>query len=137
MPDPTPPTDARTALLAAGGIGLASLLSFLALAATGGNVASRFDQWYLIGFIGLFLIGAVLVPATPVYLYLRYGLVSPAAILVADAVFWLVVVPTVGITDGSTLPFIVLYWPAYIALYAVATGVERWLRAGGNSPTPG
>lgn len=137
MPDLTPPTDARTALLIAGAIGLASFAGFLALAATGGDVAPRFDMWYLIGFVGLFIVGTVIVPATSIYLYLRYGLVSPVVVLIADVAFWLIVVPTVGTTDGSTLPFVVLYWPAYLALYAIVAGVERWFRTSGGSPVPG
>jgi len=137
MPNRTPRTDRRTALLPAGALALASLLGFLALAANGGDIAPRLDQWYLVGFVGLFLVGATLVPAIPVYLFVRHGVVSPIAVLVADVVFWLVAVPTVGTTDGSTILFTVLYWPVYVALYAVAAGVEHRFRTDGGSPAPG
>jgi hypothetical protein len=128
----TPPTSRRTALLAASAVGVASLAAFLTVAA-GGDISPRLDLWYLVGFVGLFAVGAFVTPAVPVYAYLRHGLRSPLVVFAADLLLWFVVVPSVGAPDASTLPFAVGYWPVYLALFAVAGWLERRFGGRGRS----
>ena len=94
---PSPQTTTRTALRYGAAIGLSgtALLDILLYAAGGFSistppslVAALLPAAIVLVF---YVLGPTVVLGTPVALYLRFGLVSPAVVLVGAAGFWLVV----------------------------------------------
>ena len=79
----------------------------------------------------------------PVFLWLRYEIRSPGALLVAILVFWhiLVYIPPIGSGQGDSPGFLFVFvWaPMYLLGYVLLAVVEYWLRGRNVSasfPTP-
>ncbi|WP_206750864.1 hypothetical protein, partial [Halorubrum sp. SD690R] len=78
-----------------------------------------------IGF-GLVTIGV------PVFLWLRYEIRSPGALLVAILVFWhiLVYIQPIGSGQGDSpgFLFVFVFAPIYLVAYVLLAVIEYWLR---------
>jgi hypothetical protein len=123
--------DTRVALIAAlgaSGIALAVLLGYLAATgtldfprpATGEKLAELAGQ-----FLGFYVLGATATVGVPVFLYLRFNLVSPLVVMGGEVAFWTV------FARGGDAPgafFAVAFWPAYLAAYLAVGGAEYLLR---------
>ncbi|WP_162562625.1 hypothetical protein [Salinigranum rubrum] len=68
----------------------------------------------------------------PVFLWLRYEIRSPGALLVGILVFWhiLVYIPPIGSGQGDSPGFLFVFvWaPFYLVAYGILAAVEYWLR---------
>lgn len=68
----------------------------------------------------------------PVFLWLRYEIRSPGALLVGILVFWhiLVYIPPIGSGQGDSPGFLFVFvWaPFYLVAYGILASVEYWLR---------
>lgn len=129
-----PPTDPRTALLAAVLASAATLVVLVGyLLAAGALTVPR--AWSsdlaarLAGqFVGIYALGALATVGVPVALYLRYGLVAPFVVLAADVAFWTFLA---GEGDAPRAFFVVALWPAYLLAHLAVAGVEWYLRSRG------
>ncbi len=79
----------------------------------------------------------------PVFLWLRYEIRSPGALLVGILVFWhiLVYIPPIGSGEGDSPGFLFVFvWaPVYLVAYVLLAVIEYWLRGRsdlGFFPTP-
>lgn len=68
----------------------------------------------------------------PVFLWLRYDIRSPGALLVGILVFWhvLVYLPPIGSGQGDSPGFLFVFvWaPIYLVAYILLAAIEYWLR---------
>lgn len=68
----------------------------------------------------------------PVFLWLRYEIRSPGALLVGILVFWhiLVYIPPIGSGHGDSPGFLFVFvWaPFYLVAYGILAAVEHWHR---------
>ena len=68
----------------------------------------------------------------PVFVWLRYKIRSPGALLVGILVFWhiLVYIPPIGSGQGDSPGFLFVFvWaPLYLVAYGILATVEYWLR---------
>lgn len=68
----------------------------------------------------------------PVFLWLRYGIRSPGALLAVILVFWhiLVYIPPIGSGQGDSPGFLFVFvWaPLYLVAYGMLAAGEYWLR---------
>ena len=75
----------------------------------------------------------------PVFLWLRYEIRSPGALLVGILVFWhvLVYIPPIGSGQGDSPGFLFVFvWaPLYLVAYGILASVEYWLRGRNFSAT--
>ncbi|WP_415379137.1 hypothetical protein [Halosimplex sp. TS25] len=68
----------------------------------------------------------------PVFLWLRYEIRSPGALLVGILIFWhiLVYIPPIGSGQGDSPGFLFVFvWaPMYLVAYVLLAVIEYWLR---------
>ena len=68
----------------------------------------------------------------PVFLWLRYDIRSPGALLVGILAFWhiLVYIPPIGSGQGDSPGFLFVFvWaPLYFVAYVLLSAIEYWLR---------
>jgi hypothetical protein len=119
---PTPPTSRRAAVLS----GLLAAAVYLLLAY---HVARLTEPSFSGGSYLLLYIYAVGAIGIPVAAWLRYGLRSPFAVMVAVLVFWHVLVLLFG-NDGDAPVFAVALGiaPVYVIAYVLIGGVEYLFR---------
>lgn len=93
------------------------------------NVSISGSPWHVLTFSmgsGLVTIGF------PVYLWFRYEIRSPVALLIGILVFWhvLVYIPPIGSGQGDSPGFLFVFVgaPLYLLMYSILAAVEYWLR---------
>jgi hypothetical protein len=93
------------------------------------NVSISGTLWHALALstgFGLVTIGV------PVFLWLRYEIRSPGALLVGILAFWhiLVYIPPIGSGQGDSPGFLFVFvWaPLYLVAYGILAAVEYWLR---------
>jgi hypothetical protein len=123
------PTDTRTAVKYGAAVGLAATVVVNgALYATGGisfpasSIASALLTVFFV--VVFYTLGPTVVFGTPVALYLRLGLVTPALALAAAAGFWLFV----GGNPRWVVLFVLLQGVPMAVIYAAVGTVEWYVR---------
>ena len=86
------------------------------------------------GFLVFNVIGPVLTVGIPVFLFLRYGLLSPLSIFVLELGFWLLISIVAVEGDAPAYYLALAAWFVYIPLYALFAGAEWIFRARGILP---
>lgn len=139
MRQPSPPTDTKTALTYGTAVGLAATVVVDGALYAAGEISlsasSPASALLTVFFLVVFYtLGPTVAFGTPVALYLRFGLVSPAVVFVAAAGFWL----AVGGDVRWVVLFVLLQGLPMGVLYGVVGVVERHVRGRrGTLPTRG
>lgn len=95
------------------------------------NVSISGTLWHALVISTVFGLGTI---GVPVFLWVRYQIRSPVALLVGILLFWhvLVYVPPIGTGEGDSPGFLFVFvWsPIYIVAYGILTVGEYWFRKG-------
>ncbi|MFC6723098.1 hypothetical protein ACFQE1_01560 [Halobium palmae] len=93
------------------------------------NVSISGTLWHVLVISTVFGLGTI---GVPVFLWVRYEIRSPLALLMGILLFWLVLVyvPPIGTGEGDSPGFLFVFvWaPIYLVAYGILTIGEYWLR---------
>jgi len=121
----------RRRLLTAGTLGgLPTLLAVLA-SYEDPSVVLRSPSVFVL-FLGIVVVGSLLVTSLPAVLLVGYRLVTPVVVVAGAVLFWTVATPQ---GDAPALMLVVSTSPVYLGVALVGGSVEHRLRFGSFLPT--